>query len=434
MSEPRFDMEEYDEAGDLVASYIQSFSKRSETEVARVDVVVPSTSNPISVWNMCIDVFLPAGYPHSVTDDYLKYQIYVCARVLLRGQSLSIIIGLFTGIFKLNGCHAKLKSCLGGLEPECKMYRLAADFLNDSAMILDCLSPVFPKPIRVLVFSLSSILRALCGVAAGSSKASLSAHFAKWGNLGELNAKDSSQETVISLMGMLVGSVLVSRISTPFLTWTAMLVLLTIHLFMNASAVRAVSMRSLNRQRANIVFSHLLAYDKVLSPKEVSKRERIFERDGVFRGARDQVIGYGKIGVSLQQLMKAMSRSPRTTTGSVTLRGNELAKLLDLYKTETYILWFDWEVSTVYIVLKQGSTAQSQLKAWSQGLLLAQRAAADSGDRDKDSENLRFTRIVSSLEQTSKRFDEDIGRLRAAGWDVDVCALETRSGTRLVCK
>lgn len=213
-----------------------------------------------------------------------------------------------------------------------------------------------------------------------------------------------------------------------------MLVLLTIHLFMNASAVRAVSMRSLNRQRANIVFSHLLAYDKVLSPKEVSKRERIFERDGVFRGARDQVIGYGKIGVSLQQLMKAMSRSPRTTTGSVTLHGNELAKLLDLYKTETYILWFDWEVSTVYIVLKQGSTAQSQLKAWSQGLLLAQRAAADSGDRDKDSENLRFTRIVSSLEQTSKRFDEDIGRLRAAGWDVDVCALETRSGTRLVCK
>lgn len=32
------------------------------------------------------------------------------------------------------------------------------------------------------------MLRAMCGVAAGSSKASLSAHFAKWGNLGELNA------------------------------------------------------------------------------------------------------------------------------------------------------------------------------------------------------------------------------------------------------
>jgi len=74
------------------------------------------------------------------------------------------------------------------LEPECKMYRLAADVFNDTAMVLDCLSLAFPKPVRVVVLSLSSVLRALCGVAAGSSKASLSAHFARWGNLGELNA------------------------------------------------------------------------------------------------------------------------------------------------------------------------------------------------------------------------------------------------------
>lgn len=74
------------------------------------------------------------------------------------------------------------------LEPECKMYRLAADVFNDTAMILDCLSPALPKLARVILLSFSSILKALCGVTAGSSKASLSAHFAKWGNLGELNA------------------------------------------------------------------------------------------------------------------------------------------------------------------------------------------------------------------------------------------------------
>jgi hypothetical protein len=74
------------------------------------------------------------------------------------------------------------------LEPECKMYRLAADIFNDAAMILDCLSPALPKVSRVVLLSLSSVLRSLCGVAAGSSKASLSAHFATQGNLGELNA------------------------------------------------------------------------------------------------------------------------------------------------------------------------------------------------------------------------------------------------------
>ena len=74
------------------------------------------------------------------------------------------------------------------LEPECKMYRLAADVFNDAAIVLDCVSPALPKTARVVILSMSSILRALCGVAAGSSKASLSAHFARWGNLGELNA------------------------------------------------------------------------------------------------------------------------------------------------------------------------------------------------------------------------------------------------------
>jgi hypothetical protein len=75
------------------------------------------------------------------------------------------------------------------LEPECKMYRLAADFFNDAAMILDCLSPLIgPHWARVAVLSAAGVLRALCGVSGGSSKASLSAHFAKWGNIGELNA------------------------------------------------------------------------------------------------------------------------------------------------------------------------------------------------------------------------------------------------------
>lgn len=56
-------------------------------------------------------------------------------------------------------------------------------------MVLDCLSPLVPAGVgRVGVLSLAGVLRALCGVAGGSSKASLSAHFARWGNLAEVNA------------------------------------------------------------------------------------------------------------------------------------------------------------------------------------------------------------------------------------------------------
>jgi hypothetical protein len=72
------------------------------------------------------------------------------------------------------------------------MYRLAADVFNDASMVIDCLSPAFPRPTRVVLFSFASMLRALCGVAAGSSKATLSSHFATGGNLGDVNAVGSN--------------------------------------------------------------------------------------------------------------------------------------------------------------------------------------------------------------------------------------------------
>jgi hypothetical protein len=75
------------------------------------------------------------------------------------------------------------------LEAECKKYRFLADIFNDAGMVLSCVTPSLPPFFKVTLLCLSGTLRALCGVAAGSSKASLSVHFAKSGNVGELNAK-----------------------------------------------------------------------------------------------------------------------------------------------------------------------------------------------------------------------------------------------------
>lgn len=84
-------------------------------------------------------------------------------------------------------------------------------------MILDCLSPALPKTIRVFALCVSGAFRALCGVAAGGAKAALSVHFARANNIGDLNAKDSSQETVIGLLGMLVSLDFDVRVATLWL-------------------------------------------------------------------------------------------------------------------------------------------------------------------------------------------------------------------------
>ena len=114
------------------------------------------------------------------------------------------------------------------LSPEAKTYRLLADVLNDAAIITDTLSPHlatlslsprFPflvptpaagaaSPLRIVALCASGALRALCGAVAGGSKAALTVHFAsagvRPGDLGDLNAKDGSKETVLALLGMLV--------------------------------------------------------------------------------------------------------------------------------------------------------------------------------------------------------------------------------------
>lgn len=321
------------------------------------------------------------------------------------------------------------------LEPECKMYRLLADILNDFAFVLDCLSPAFPKSVRVLILSFSSVLRALCGVAAGSAKASLSAHFARWGNLGELNAKDSSQETVISLMGMLVGSIVVQWITSPIATWTTMILLLSVHLETNRRAVRAVSMQTLNRQRANLVYHHL-RQGHVPSPKEVSQQEHIFEQPGVLRGLQGEALGYCQLGAPLSAFLQSIA-PPHSVTKSTSVPGSALTKLLTPFDDKNYLMWYDpLSISrkvNVSIALKQGAVPRDQLTAWWHAVALAE---ASHRQTSKSASERNEPQVGTLLEQSMASASELVLRyekpLRELGWDLDTGALETGSNTRFV--
>ncbi|THW65533.1 DUF647-domain-containing protein [Aureobasidium pullulans] len=291
-------------------------------------------------------------------------------------------------------------------------------------MVLDCLSPAFPKPMRVLILASGSVLRSLCGVAAGSSKASLSAHFARWGNLGELNAKDSSQETVISLVGMLVGCLVVKVVITPLATWTTLLLLLTLHLATNYMAVRSVCMRTLNRQRANIVFACLHKHNRILNPKEVSAKERVFERDGILRDVDDNCLGYARIGIPASELLQRLGETEKLTKAT-NLPGGRLLQLLDVFEDEGYVLYLEQPSDMVCILLKKGSDTAVQLKAWYHALLLARLVR-----QGYESEKKPMDMVQSTLVAVRKDWERVQARLGEAGWDLDTAALETTSGFR----
>lgn len=224
---------------------------------------------------------------------------------------------------------------------------------------------------------------------------------------------------------MLLGCVVVKAIHTPLATWTILLLLLTLHLATNYMAVRSVCMRTLNRQRANIVFACLHEHDRVLGPKQVSAKERIFEHDGILRDANDKCLGYCKIGVPASELLKRLGKTDRLTKAT-NLPDGRLLQLLDLFETESYIVYMEHPSDVACILLKKGSDIAVQLKAWYHALLLVRQVEQGfEGERDS------MDAVRRTLVAVRTDWEKVQARLAEAGWDLETAALETTSGSRV---
>lgn len=183
-------------------------------------------------------------------------------------------------------------------------------------------------------------------------------------------------------------------------------------------------MRTLNRQRANIVISYLSETGKILDPGEVAYREHIFERNGVLRWRQSQTLGYGLIGVKIEHVLRLISEQDRVSGAWKSIHA-DLCEWRQCFENSKHLLWFDRRTQTALVVLKRNATPQAQLKAWAHGLLMAKKTNEQS-DRKSVLAQLR-----ESLDVVETLFDTHTPGLEAAGWDLTTSALETRSGARV---
>ncbi|KAF7348665.1 hypothetical protein MVEN_01385100 [Mycena venus] len=426
----------------------------AETRVGTTSLAQYKRPAHIRLIEFVAKVFLPAGYPSSVSPDYLRYQVFnalqaFCSSLAGLLSSRALLEGFGVGNAEATATHALLLTVLQdffsritticaayvvgpSLSPEAKTFRLLADVCNDAAIVLDTLSPLLINSaalpirlpgIRIAALCISGVLRAMCGIAAGGSKAAIAMHFATpisgAGDIGDLNAKDSSKETVLALLGMLVGSLIVPYLTTPSDTYTVLFSLVGLHLFLNYVGIRGVVLRSLNRQRMSIVWDmYRETFDtKLASPTEVASLERIFQRPSLLRELRtNSVAGTCTIGSSLNAV----------------LHNNTIihAVLVDQMKDERYVLWFDRRCLTrsgalkpgqvhMHICLKEGNSTADQLKAWAHAVevgrmvLLQQRSA--SIPRPAPAEL-----ILAAHRRVDPIFANGfLDKLRGAGWTVD---------------
>ena len=303
-------------------------------KICKEDVKEVSDSNPLhtrSLYETLYEIFLPHNFPHSVhdPDSYLKYQLFdtlqgLCSylrgalsmRGILKATTLislssnssvdSIVLTwllrdgislisslLFTTIFSPS------PSPRFSFSSHLKEFRLFADFINDVGMTLDLLLPICPNQ-YLLIMTLSGVCKTLCGVCASVTKPLITNHFAKTktGNQADLNAKENSQETFVTLLGLALGALLTKLTESESdnenendvrVEMFLFLTLTFLHLIFNWIGVRALHLRTLNYQRISIIRRE----GRLLTPREVGERESfIFALRELFFG-RELEVGAG---------------------------------------------------------------------------------------------------------------------------------------------
>uniref|UniRef100_A0A0P4W9P0 Protein root UVB sensitive/RUS domain-containing protein n=1 Tax=Scylla olivacea TaxID=85551 RepID=A0A0P4W9P0_SCYOL len=217
------------------------------------------------------EVFLPQGYPESVSPDYLHYQFWdsmqaYCSSIAGALSLQATLIGLGVGEGTATPLAATLSWLLKdgsgmvasiafaywkGTQLDCnsKQWRLFADVTNDLNSLLRLVGPALPVPF-LLVLCVSGLLAALVGVAGGSTRAALAVHQARCDNMADISAKDGSQETLVNLAALVTNLTLLPYFTaTLSTTWVTFLTCVSLHLLANHRAMRALTLASLNRPR-----------------------------------------------------------------------------------------------------------------------------------------------------------------------------------------
>ena len=225
------------------------------------------------------EMFLPVGYPSSVEANYLTFQWLDCIQGLssyLRGilATQALFTGMGVGDDASTALAATLQwvtrdgaSMLGSLlfawlgatsfDRNVRQWRLFADLINDFGLTVEMLAPMakaLSPALFVPTMCVASVAKALCGVAAGATRATISLHFARADNLADLCAKEGTQETAVTLIGLLCGMAFAKAVnSQPLAIWSAFVLLTLVHVVANIGAVRCLHLATINALRWEIL-------------------------------------------------------------------------------------------------------------------------------------------------------------------------------------
>jgi len=278
-------------------------------------------------------VFLPAGYPQSVRPEYLQYQLYDSLQGLCSYlRAVLCYRGIFAGAGVGDAAATPLAAALGwvlkdgvsicgslifayfyaeSFEVDIKEWRLLADVLNNIGLTLDLLTGWVGTRFFFALASMSALAKALCGLVAGATKARIAEHFARDGHLADVVSKEGTQETAVSLVGLLLGMAVSQLLSAESNSSTLvfLFVLLTaVHQWANWKLVKVLVFDTLSSQKLYILADELhRGSSQIRSPQLMTAKETLWRP--IYLG----IFG-PSFGGSLQDVISASSGKEEWST------------------------------------------------------------------------------------------------------------------------
>ena len=398
-----------------------SIPKRTMRQALRHCFVVPF-----------IDLFLPEGYPHSVGEGYLAYQIYdslqgICS--YLRGvvASSAVLTAAGVGSAEATAMSAAVSWALrdgagmiGGLlfsyvasaqfDSHVKEFRLFADVINDVGLTLDMLAPYAGRGRILYITSLAAICKTMCGMAAGATKGSITHHFAIHGNMADLNAKESTQETLVSLLGMIFGVGLARYLhalekqddkSGQSISWLIFMILTIVHVWQNYLGVKILKLRTLNRERAEVVLGSLIneCVDRCEDSVNNDTRVELLDVEPMLKTILTPDISESLWSSSCKLFFSGgLHLRARVGDAFQGMEQVEISEIMEAFKDERYFITLKSGRAReiISVVLCAGSTEEDELKAFVHALVLLALCKRNSCSLNEDVCHQRYTSTANT--------------------------------------
>ncbi|KAF9360535.1 hypothetical protein BGX26_008955 [Mortierella sp. AD094] len=245
-------------------------------------------------------VFLPKGFPESVTPNYwpfAKWQfihnVAGSVTAVISTQSLLFAMGLGAGSIPMAAAlNWIIKDGLGQLggvvyasfvsdkfDSEPKRFRFQATVAMQGANLLELLTPLWPGYFLAIA-SISNIGKNMAWLASSATRAQMNKTFALRDNLGDITGKSGSQTTAAGLVGTGLGVVIAALMSLvsedptvlPLVPMCLTFLPFSIfNIYSNYRSSHYVTTPSLNVPRAETVFHSVLK--KLVLDKEGYSKE-----------------------------------------------------------------------------------------------------------------------------------------------------------------